>query len=236
MGERGKDVEMINEEEELKSYLVGKTFDLNIQEFIDLDFEFGILYHRMPDEEMGKITSIVQKGFLYVTGDGTSTLHDLMSQEIRIAHRLDYFEKKFKKDLDLVVLKGVKKYLEPIGNHCRGTTFYNANHLINEQLTKIFNAIALQVMGYYYGRFDLKVNSIEDLYEGNNMKIIELNGVSSEVAHIYDPDYKLIQAYKDVITHMKYIYKIARKNHEKGIKYDSLRTFLSDLNKHLRAR
>ena len=157
-----------------------------------------------------------------------------MHKEIRISNRLKYFEKKYTDQLEDILPKGEKLNLEPIGNHCRGTTFYNANHIINDQLTKIFNDIALQVDGYYYGRFDLKVDSLEDLYTGKNMQIIELNGVSSEVAHIYDPEYKLIQAYKDVFMHMNYIYQIAMKNHKNGEPYDSLWHFLRDLRMHLK--
>ena len=183
---------------------------------------------------MGSITSVVQKGFLYITGDGEKTLLELMKEEIRISNRLHYFETKYADQLEDVVPEGKKMYPEPIGNHCRGTTFYNANHIINDRLTRMFNDIALQIEGYYYGRFDLKVDSLEDLYAGKNMQIIELNGVSSEVAHIYDPEYKLIQAYRDVFAHMKYIYKIARKNHENGVPYDSLWKFLSDLRMHLK--
>jgi len=233
-GERGKDVEMINNEKKLKNYLNDKSSDLNIQEFIDLDLEFGIMYHRIPGEHIGTITSVVQKGFLYVTGDGKSNLFDLMKQEIRIANRLHYFEKKYEQNLDLVLTEGQKMYLEPIGNHCRGTTFYNANHLINDELIQLFNNISLQIDGFFYGRFDLKVSTLEDLYQGKNMQIIELNGVSSEVAHIYDPGYKLIQAYRDVFTHMKYIYTIAHKNHTDGYPYDSLWQFLRDLRRHLK--
>ena len=122
------------------------------------------------------------------------------------------------------------------GNHCRGTTFYNANKLINGQLNEVINKIALQIEGYFYGRFDLKVPNLQDLYAGKNIKILELNGVSSEVAHIYDPDYKLIPAYRDIARHMKYIAKIARKNHELGVPYDSLSQFLKDLRHHLKSR
>lgn len=234
VGERGKDVEKLDDENELKQYLLGKSSDLNIQEFIEYELEFGIMYHRIPGDNIGKITSMVQKGFLSVTGDGQQTIRELLLGEIRSANRIEYFERKLDNQMDIVLTKGKKIYPEPIGNHCRGTIFYNANHLINEQLTKVINDIALNVDGYFYGRFDLKVNSVEDLYKGENMKIIELNGVSSEVAHIYDPNYKLIQAYKDVFAHMKYIYQIAIKNHEFGVTYDSLWVFLKDLLSHLK--
>jgi hypothetical protein len=235
VGERGKGVEMINGEPELESYLIGKTNDLLIQEYVDYALEFGILYYRIPGEKKGRITSAVQKGFLTISGDGKSSLLDLMSSQIRAVGRLGYLKEKFKNKLDTILAVGEKMNLEPIGNHCRGTTFYNAQYLIDGQLNNVFDKIALKIQGYYYGRFDIKVPSIEDLYTGENIMILELNGVSSEVAHIYDPEYKLIRAYKDIASNMKIISQIARINHYTGISYDTLGTFLNDLRKHLRA-
>ncbi len=234
VGERGKDVEMIRSENELKTYLVHKIHDLNIQEYIDYDLEFGILYHRFPNENKGQITSIVQKGFLSITGDGKRNMRELIANEIRANARLDYLNNKFKNELEDILIDGEKKYLELIGNHCRGTTFYNGHHLINEKLNLVFDDIALKIDGFNYGRFDIKVPSLDDLYNGKNIKIIELNGVSSEVAHIYDPKYKLLSAYRDIAANMKIISLIAKKNHGLGNEYDPLGRFLNDLITHLK--
>ena len=49
-----------------------------------------------------------------------------------------------KKDPDLlsvILPTGVSKVIEPIGNHCRGTEFIDANYLINEKLNEVFNKI-----------------------------------------------------------------------------------------------
>lgn len=234
IGERGKEVEKINDEHELKAYLENKTNDLIIQEFVEHELELGILYHRFPGAKKGQITSVVQKDFLTVTGDGNRNLQQLISNQIRANSRLEYLLTKFNKHLKDILPDGEKLFLEPIGNHCRGTTFYDAQHLINDQLNQVFDEIALEIQGYYYGRFDIKVPSLEDLYMGQNIKILELNGVSSEVAHIYDPNYKLIRAYKDVATNMKFIAQIARINHEQGLCYDPLGRFLKDLFTHLK--
>ena len=43
---------------------------------------------------------------------------------------------------------------------------------------------------------------------GRHIQIIELNGVSSEVAHIYHPYGSLIQAYKDIFTHIKELWQL----------------------------
>lgn len=62
---------------------------------------------------------------------------------------------------------------------------------------------------------------------------MELNGVSSEAAHVYDPDYKIVRAYKDIARHMKIIYRIAKKNHDLGVKYAPPGQFLNELRQYL---
>jgi hypothetical protein len=112
-----------------------------------------------------------------------------------------------------------KLVLEPIGNHCRGTKFLNGNYLINSNLVQVFDKIAKPIDGFYIGRFDLKVNSIEDLNDGLNIKIMELNGVSSEPAHIYDPTTFIFKAYQALFNHYKLIFIIAKQNIELGNQY-----------------
>ena len=78
--------------------------------------------------------------------------------------------------MDTIIAQGEVKHLVVIGNHARGTTFLNANHLITPQLIDVFDAISKQVEGYNFGRYDIRVPSLEDLYAGRNIKILELNG------------------------------------------------------------
>jgi hypothetical protein len=234
VGERGKEVELIYSENELRKYISGKSGLYIVQEFVDFREEFGVLYHRMPHEIQGEVTSVVQKEFLTIKGNGMDTLGKLVSSEIRAQSRLDYLAEKFAVSWNTILPKGEKMRLEPIGNHCRGTSFIDANRLLGNKLNAVFDTISLQIDGFYYGRFDLKVPSEEDLLHGKNIKILELNGVSSEVAHIYDPNYSLWQAWRDTAFHMKIIWKIALKNHALGQPYDHLRPFLKDLRLHLK--
>jgi len=236
VGERGKEVELIHSEDELKKYISGKSGFYIVQEFVDFQEEFGVLYHRMPDETWGKVTSVVQKEFLTVTGNGNEPLGNLVRSEIRAQPRLDYLAGKFAHSWNTVLPKGEKMRLEPIGNHCRGTSFHDANQLLGSKLDAVFDIISTQIDGFYYGRFDLKVPSAEDLLAGENIKILELNGVSSEVAHIYDPDYSLLQAWRDTAYHIKIIWRIALKNHNNGQAYGKFSVFLRDLRLHLKHR
>ena len=53
--------------------------------------------------------------------------------------------------------------------------FINSNHLITPALSASFDRISKQIDGFYFGRFDLRVKTIEDL-EAGNIQILELNG------------------------------------------------------------
>ena len=83
IGYRGLLVKKIHNQEELKKYLEKYAIDFVIQEFVEVLNEFGVLYHRLPWEEKGKITSLTFKEFLHVIGDGKSTLLELINAKPR---------------------------------------------------------------------------------------------------------------------------------------------------------
>ena len=89
--------------------------------------------------------------------------------------------------------------LEPIGNHCRGAVFLEGNHLIDEKMIEGFNRITKRIEGVYFCRYDLKCSSIEDPKAGRNIKILEINGVRANPAHIYDSSASIFQKYKVIL-------------------------------------
>lgn len=219
VGERGSNVEKVNNIAELENYIHQINEDFIVQSFIDYEIELGIMYYHFPDGNQSGITSIVLKEYLNIIGDGVQTIELLIKNHLRAQGRLDYLLHKFENQLNEVLPNNEVLLLEPIGNHIRGTKFINANHLINEKLVKVFDKIAKPIDGFYIGRFDLKVKSLADLYEGKNIKIMELNGVTSEPAHIYDPSVFIINAYKALFLHYKLIYIIAKQNIKLGQTY-----------------
>jgi hypothetical protein len=217
IGERGTNVEKIASLDALQKYhLAGENY--LIQEYIDYEIELGVLYYRMPKANLGTITSITRKSFLCVTGDGRSTIEALMGLSDRARFQLQTMKVKLGEAFYSIPKDKEILLLEPIGNHCRGTTFLDNNHLITNQLNKIFDDICLPIDGFHYGRFDLRVKSIDDLYLGKNIKIMELNGVSADPGHIYDPNYKLLTAYIDVAKHWKILANISIEQQKLGIK------------------
>jgi hypothetical protein len=216
VGERGNAVEKIDNVLMLESYLAHIDEDFIAQEYVDFDVELGVLYYKFPNDAGSGITSIVAKEFLSVIGDGVSTLLTLLEQNDRARFQINSLSTKF--SLDKVLEKGEYLNLEPIGNHCRGTKFLSGMHLINDDLIKIFDEISHDIEGFNFGRFDLKVKSIEDLMKGENIKILELNGVTSEPGHIYDPKWTLIRAYRDTAANMKVMMQVSLANMKLGVK------------------
>lgn len=217
IGERGFLVEKLKSEEDLLAYLEQISVNFLIQEFIAFPIELSILYYRLPSATTGFITSFCIKETLKITGDGHSTIEALMENYPRAVLQLARFRQKHPSLLANIPNKGEIIELEPIGNHSRGTTFLNGNHHIDKQLVAVFDTIGFQMESIYYGRFDLKCEDIDQLKEGKNFKILEFNGIASEPAHIYQPGYSKVQAYKDLWEHWKIIFQISQEQEQKGV-------------------
>jgi hypothetical protein len=219
IGFRGMLVEKIFSDKTLKTYLDVYPIELIIQEFIDLPNECGIFYYRLPNSKHGVVSSLTIKSFLSVQGDGVSTLEKLVAYDARAQHyteklAIDHKEKWFN-----IPDKGEIVLLSSIGNHSRGTQFINGNHLIDQELTTLIDSLNTKMNGWYYGRLDIKYQSLEDLKKGKNFVILEINGTISEPTHIYDPYHTTyFRALKTMRSHWKVIYQIAIINMKNGIK------------------
>lgn len=220
-GERGWKVEKIEDKIELDKYLKLNRLNILVQEFIDYPVELGIFYIRHPDENTGMITSIVRKKLLSVLGDGKKSVKELIMNDTRAFIYFEDIKKRRPDILNFVPGKHENVELVPIANHCRGATFIDGTEIINPMLTNVIDTLAKKINGFYYGRFDIRCKNINDLNQGLNFKILELNGAKSEPAHIYQPGFYLLDAYKILFNHWKQMYMIARSNAEKGIPYPS---------------
>lgn len=219
IGLRGSAVKKINSEEELAEYHTKAHFDFLVQDLIPYPNEYGIFYVRYPHEQKGRITGIVAKEFLIVTGDGVSTVEELVRQNPRYEMQLQSLKREYGKRLSDIPDKDEKRNLVPYGNHARGAKFIDASHLVTPQLTELINTICLQIPGFYFGRLDIMYNTFAELERGENFSIVEINGAGSEPTHIYDPKHSIFFAWKELMRHISFMYEISVANHKNGAPY-----------------
>ena len=222
IGERGAWVKKVEDENELRKYVNSCPVDFLLQELVLYPIELGIFYVRYPGQA-GKVTSVVRKEFLKVHGNGKSTIRELLHQNHRAVISADFESDFLEKEGSFVPPVGEEILVEPIGNHCRGTKFLNDEEIIDDSLHFAINKLVEEIPDFYFGRFDVRCASIEDLKKLQNFKILELNGAGSEPGHIYQPGFSLIKAYKVILWHLRVLADISILNHKRGIPYWSFK-------------
>ncbi len=221
VGERGHGVFILESEAEVGSFFESDRGPTIAQEYISGE-EFGIFYVRHPSEQTGFITSITHKKLIGVVGNGKHSLERLILDDPRARCMYKTFARRHASQLDTVVESGVRFQLVDVGTHTRGALFLNGEHLITEALERAFNQMAVSISGFYFGRFDVRVPHTEDLLNGKNIKILELNGVTSEATHIYDPSTRLRDAYRSLAQGWKLAFEIGMENIRSGTPPSSL--------------
>ncbi len=233
IGLRGSAVKKIHNSDELQSYNNKANFDYLVQDLIPFENEVGIFYVRYPDEKQGRITGIVSKEFLIITGDGVSTTEELIKQNPRYELQLKALKLEYGAQLSNVLPKSEKLNLVPYGNHARGAKFIDGSHWIRPKLTETINEMCLQIPGFYFGRLDIMYDAWEELERGENFSVVELNGAASEPTHIYDPRHSLLFAWNELARHITYMYEISMLNHEKGISFLAHKDGIKEYKLHL---
>lgn len=222
IGERGVWVKKLKDEKELREYVNTCPVHFLLQELVDFPIELGVFYIKYPDQK-GRVTSIVKKEFLSVKGDGFSTVGELLKQNQRALLTADFESEHLKQMREIVPAKDEHLLVEPIGNHCKGTKFLNDNQEIDEALNEAFNTISDQIPDFYFGRFDLRCQSFDDLRKLKNFKIMELNGAGAEPGHIYQPGSSLLKAYQSIFWHLRVLAEISALNKKRGFSYWSFK-------------
>lgn len=223
IGGKGRGVKLLKDEKEVIHYAHKVLLDYHIQEYIDYPNEVGIFYYRYPDSEKGKISGIVSKQFLTVTGNGKSSLAELLRADTRSMMYLKNLEVMHMDQLNEIIPAGLKRLLSPYGNHARGAKFIDDTRLRDDELETTIDQISKSIPGFYFGRFDIRFQSWDKLKKGKEFVIIELNGAGAEPTHIYDPAHSLFFALKEIIRHWDIMARISRMNHRKGIRYLNFR-------------
>lgn len=236
VGMKGILFRKIDSEEQLIKYHERIPVEYIVQDLVELPVEVSVFYYRHPAEPKGKVSGFIEKELLHVKGNGVSTLRELVEAHPRAKYRMEEMEHRHGHRFDRVIPKDEIFYLSYAGNHNRGAHFTNLHKEINAKMHEVFDELSHQTQ-FYYGRYDIKTTSIEDLKEGRNILILEFNGCGAEPNHIYDCGMSIWQAYGVILEHWKALYKISRHNHKNGVPYWSFKrgwNFLKESKRHFK--
>ena len=221
IGHRGRGVAVIRSEAQAQSWLQDSSGDVIVQRYIG-GAEFGVFVYRDPKSARVELLSIVRKCFPQVTGDGRRTLAALISDDARARLIAPSLWKRFATRLNEIPEDGVVIPLVEIGAHSRGSLFLDGTDLKAEPLRKTMSAILDAVPGYHFGRIDLRCPDEDALRAGLGIKVMEMNGVTAESAHIYNPGTPLLDGWKTMIQQWRLAIEIGEANAARGAKVTSL--------------
>jgi membrane protein DedA with SNARE-associated domain len=220
--QRGAGVRRVWDMPAVEQYLREQPAAVIVQTYHPGPFEAGIFFYRLPDEDRGHIFSITDKQFPVLVGDGRSTLEELIWRHPRYRMQARVFLARHEAQRDRVLEDGERLPLALAGNHCQGTLFRDGSHLITPELEQTIDSIAREFSGFFIGRFDVRYRDVARFKAGQDLAIVELNGVTSESTNIYDPSWSLLAAYGTLCRQWSLLYRIGAANRDRGHQPTSL--------------
>ncbi len=198
-----------------------------MQRYAPGPYEAGIFYTRDPGDEMGQIFALTDKRFPVVTGNGRDTLEELVWSHPRFRCQAGLFMRRHHARRREVLADGETLRLAQAGNHTQGCQFVDGAQLITPALTAAIDAIAQRYEGFYFGRFDFRYADADALMRGEDLRVIEVNGVSSEATNHYDPSWSAWRAYRQLARQWDAAFRIGAANVARGHRASSIRHLIA---------
>ncbi len=218
IGQRGRGVAVIRNRAQAEAYLASAAqsgFAVLAQAFAS-GVEYGVFVRRIPETSRFEISSLTHKALPTLQGDGTHTLADLILAHPRARLIAELLYDRHAARLHDIIPAGEPVQLVELGAHCRGSEFRNGMALITPALQARMQAIAQAIPGFGFGRIDLRCPSAEALAEGRDLQILEINGVTSEPAHLYHPGTPLAAGLAGFCEHWTRAFALGRENLRQG--------------------
>ncbi len=221
LGSVARGVRTIHNFKQLETLLSQIPVDYMLQEFTKYKHEYGVFFCKIPGEQKGRVISLTEKIIPAVTGDGKSTVRELLEREPRYKYSRSAILK-YSMVLDKIPEQGKLQEMIEVGSLPFGALYRDRGGLICDELHDWVNNLLESQPEFHYGRFDMKMKDPSSLKSGKNVKIIELNGFMSEQIQIYDLKHSLFFGISQAFKCCNRAYKIAglnKKRHKLKIPY-----------------
>lgn len=227
-GERGMGVAFLRTKNEWRVYHDRAPRNYLVQEFISAPFEVGVLFFRKRG--VMSVTSIGIKLRAQVVGDGKSTVEQLARQSPRFDRQMERLTEQAAPIFwSAVPARGEIVVLDEIRNHRRGAEFRDGRHLITEKVATALDRAIPESTGIFYGRADIRCSSEEAFKAGQDLCLVEVNGITGEPAEIYDPEMPFAESIRILRRHWNEIAYLAEDGLESGERPPAWKDVLREL-------
>ena len=198
----------------IEAFPQGETMVL--QKLVALQHEAGVFYVRLPGERSGHIFSMNLSAPAQVVGDGVSCLRKLILAAPLVA-RCRALQLEAQRDrLDWIPPARETVVLAFARSLRLGATLTDGRQLVTKTMLARFDEIADGIKDFYFGRFDVRFERLDEFQRGENFQIVEVNGVGAEANHIWDANTTLRNAYKTLFAQYKLAFHIGHLNRQRG--------------------
>ena len=215
VAERGRGVQRIHDEDDLGAYLSARDEDVLLQVFVP-GIELGVFYVRHPARAQGEVFAIVRKELPSVTADGRRTVGELVLGDDRAVAMAATYRENVAARWTEIPEDGEEVPLVQIGTHSRGAVFLDGGNLRTPALAARIEDIARDLPGFFFGRLDLRAPDEEAVRAGRGLGLLEVNGLTAEAAHFYDPTYGVLDAYRWLFRQWRIAFEIGSENRRRG--------------------
>ncbi|KQX30003.1 hypothetical protein [Variovorax sp. Root434] len=220
LGLCGYGVRLLPDMAALRAYLAvfpsGETVVL--QRYLPQEGEAGIFYARDPVTGEGRIIGLALRYFPRVTGDGRSTVAQLVAADVRARRIARSPRHECSVPSESVPAAGQQVRLATIGSTRVGGLYRDGAALITSDLVRAIDAIARDMPDFHFGRFDVRYESLRELGAGRGFTIMEINGTGSEAIEAWDPDIGVLQGFRMVFAKQRLLFAIGAAQRKAGVR------------------
>lgn len=215
-GQRGDGVRIVRSDDDVRAYLESAAGAAIVQEYV-AGKELGVFYVRLPDEDRGRVFAVTDKHLPEVVGDGERTLERLVLDDPRAVAMARAYFAALGGRRDEIPPAGQRVRLVEVGTHCRGAIFGDGDAYRTPAFEDAVERISRSFDGFFFGRYDIRAPSPEAFRDGRDLKVIEVNGVTSEATNIYDPKFRLWDAYGILFAQWRLAFEVGARNRDRGV-------------------
>ena len=218
LGLCGYGVRLVANRAELLDYMLAFPVHETVvlQQYLPQEGEAGIFYVRDPKADTGRIIGLALRYFPRVTGDGQSTIAELIAADPRAQRLMRSPRHSPLVNAGHIPALGVVVRLATIGSTRVGGLYRDGRAHITPQLTRAIDAIARDMPSFHFGRFDVRFDSLQGLSAGRGFTIMEINGAGSEAIQAWDPDTGVISGFRMIFKKQRILFAIGHAMRLKG--------------------